>query len=67
MSYREVPLTEIPHFLASVDEIELQRLMLLNNTERGIVFNYQITFAKGKWYAWYSDDLIETSKIKGAR
>jgi hypothetical protein len=62
MSFKSVPITEIPHFLTSEDEIELQRLMLSNNILWGVVFKYDITFAKGKWYAWYRHDIVETNK-----
>ena len=45
----------IPNYLAAGSPQGLRRLMLLNNTKKGIVFVYKITFANGKWYAWYND------------
>lgn len=45
----------IPNFLVARSPSGLRRLCLLNNTKKGAVFNYQIQFAEGRWFAWYID------------
>jgi hypothetical protein len=45
----------IPNYLTAGSPQGLRRLMLLNNTKKGMVFAYTISFAAGKWYAWYND------------
>lgn len=47
----------IPNFLVARSPQGLRRLMLVNNTKKGMVFVYQIQFSDGKWYAWYNDTL----------
>jgi len=45
----------IPNFLVARSPEGLRRLMLVNQVKKGAVFNYQISFSKGRWYAWYID------------
>lgn len=45
----------IPNYLSARSPSGLRRLCFLNNFKKGSVFNYQIVFASGKWFAWYID------------
>lgn len=58
----------IPNFLVARSPQGLRRLCLLNNTKKGAVFNYQISFANGRWFAWYldTDKSLTDEIIKGS-
>lgn len=44
----------VPKFIAARSPMILSRMMLLNNLKAGLEYTYHhITFAQGKWYAWY--------------
>jgi hypothetical protein len=53
-----VKTTHIPNYIVASSPQGLRRLMLKNNIRLGgFVSYYQITFAEGKWFAWFLEDV----------
>lgn len=57
--------TFIPNFISASTPQGLRRLMLKNNFKKGIQFFYfDIQFVKGKWVAWYRQDIKTKDDMK---
>ena len=51
-------LFKIPRFLEASNPADLSKKMLKNNLGKQMEFKYfDIQFVKGKWYAWYYEDV----------
>ncbi len=48
--------TNSPTFLVSKNAKKLERLMIINNLQNNVSFEYTIIASGGKWFAWYNTD-----------
>lgn len=54
---------DVPTFVSALTPQGLVRAMLLNNLKlKGMAQYHSITFANGKWYAWFLKDLSDDLK-----
>lgn len=49
-------ITLVPNYLDARDPKGLRALCIQNNVSKNKAFKYEITFANGKWVAWYYED-----------
>lgn len=55
----------IPHYLEAGSPRRLRQLMFENNILSGKEYTYtDIIFAKGKWYAWYYEQVDHAEAVK---
>lgn len=52
-------ITLVPNFLEARDPKGLRALCIQNNITKNKPFKYEITFANGKWFAWYFEDCAD--------
>lgn len=59
-------LDTVPDFVSARTPLGLRRAMFLNNKkQKGFVVYQDVSFVKGKWYAWYyvklkTEDVLNT-------
>lgn len=54
---------DVPTFVSALTPQGLVRAMLLNNLKiKGMATYHSITFANGRWYAWFLKDLTDEMK-----
>ena len=62
----ETSLVQIPNFVSAVTPMGLRRAMLMNNAKYRLVFNYySVSYANGRWFAWFYQELGNDDPLLG--